>query len=361
MVLSTIERRYRLTSTQTGALASMTDIAVVTSVIFISYFGGRGHKPRWLGVALIVEAIGAFVFSLPQFLFGEYEAGSSSDRDTETCADEIDFSSDCTSANNAAYFFFMMGNILIGVGAAPLFTIGTSYIDEIVHPKYVSVHLGIFYMMAIIGPALGFGLGGLFLSVYVDPSVNTHLTPRDPGWVGAWWLCYIVCGVLCLVIAFPFFLYPRLLPNSSEIRELREREMALRGRMVVRRRRAGDRWSVVREFPRELKRIAMNPSWLFVTLGLGLASVTISGFASFGVKYVENQFGLTTSEASIITGARSEFHCVCVCVCVHVCVRACVRAFVCVCIRAAEFGGVLLLCYLQTCISCTMLWEIFQL
>jgi organic anion transporter 4A len=84
-------------------------------------------------------------------------------------------------------------------------------------------------MMAIIGPALGFGLGGLFLSVYVDPSVNTHLTPRDPGWVGAWWLCYIVCGVLCLVIAFPFFLYPRLLPNSSEIRELREREMALRG------------------------------------------------------------------------------------------------------------------------------------
>ncbi|CAI8015497.1 Solute carrier organic anion transporter family member 4C1 [Geodia barretti] len=199
-VLSTIERRYRLTSTQTGALASMTDIAVVTSVIFISYFGGRGHKPRWLGVALIVEAIGAFVFSLPQFLFCQY----------------------------AAYFFFMMGNILIGVGAAPAFSqSGPSYIDEIVHP-------------------------------------------------------------------------------NGEVRELREREMALRGRTVVRRRRAEDRWNVVREFPRELKRIAMNPSWLFVTLGLGLASVTISGFASFGVKYVENQFGLTTSEASIITGARNK-------------------------------------------------------
>ena len=306
MVLSTIERRYRFTSTQTGALASMIDVAVVISVIFISYLGERGHKPRWLGVALIVEAIGAFVFSLPQFLFGKYEAGSSGDRDTETCGDGIDFSSDCTSANNAAYFFFMIGNILIGVGAASLFTIGTSYIDEIVHPKYVSIHLGIFYMMAIVGPALGFGMGGLFLSVYVDPSVETHLTPRDPGWVGAWWLCYIVCGLLCLLIAFPFFLYPRLLPNSSEIRKLREKEMALRGRTVKRRRREGDRWSVLREFPHELKKIALNPSWLFVTLGLGLASVTISGFASFGVKYVEIQFGLTTSEASIITGARSE-------------------------------------------------------
>ena len=305
MVLSTIEHRYRLTSTQTGALASMTDIAVVTSVIFISYLGWRSHKPRWLGVALIVEAIGAFVFSLPQFLFGQYEAGSSSDRDTETCGDGIDFSSDCTSANNAAYFFFIMGNIIIGVGAAPLFTIGTSYIDEIVHPKYVSIHLGIFYMMAIIGPTMGFGLGGLFLSVYVDPSVNTHLTAEDPGWVGAWWLCYIFCGILCLLISIPFFLFPRLLPDSGEIKKLREREMALKGRSV-RKRKAGDRWSVVKEFPLELKKIAMNPSWLFVTLGLGLSSVGLSGFTSFGVKYSENQFGLTTSYASLILGARSE-------------------------------------------------------
>lgn len=304
MVLSTIERRYRLSSTQTGALASMTDVSVVVSVIFISYIGGRGHKPRWLGIALIFEAIGAFIFSLPQFIFGRYEAGLSSDKDTESCADGIDFSSDCASSNNAALFFFMVGNILIGLGAAPLFTIGTSYIDEIVHPKYVSIHLGIFYMLAIIGPALGFGLGGLFLSVYVDPSVDTHLTPSDPGWVGAWWLCYIFCAVLCLIISIPFFFYPRLLPNSNEIRLLREKEMALKGRVI---KLSKDRWSTVKAFPFELKRIITNPSWLFVTVGLGLASVTISGFASFGVKYVENQFGLTTSEASIITGLRSKY------------------------------------------------------
>ena len=303
VVLSTIERRYRLSSTATGALASMTDVSILISVIFISYLGGRSHKPRWLGVGLIVEAIGAFVFALPQFMFGHYEVGDSGFLDLESCRDGNDFSSDCSSSNNAALAFFMIGNIFIGVGAAPLFTIGTSYLDEIVSPKYVSIHLGLFYMLAVIGPALGFALGGLFLSVYVDPSVDTHLEPSDPGWVGAWWLCYIVCGILCLIIAVPFFFYPRLLPNSKEIRLLREQEMAKKGRAMS---EPSDRLSVIKNFPLEVKKVVTNLSWLFVTLAVTVASITISGFASFGVKYVENQFRLSSSAASIITGLRSE-------------------------------------------------------
>ena len=303
VVVSTIERRYRLSSTATGALASMNDVAVIISVIFISYFGERSHKPRWLGVGLIIAAIGAFIFALPQFVFGRYEVGDSGFKDVESCRDRKDFSSDCSSSNNAALVFFMIGNILIGVGAAPLFTIGTSYLDKIVNPKYVSIHLGVFYMTAVLGPALAFVLGGLFLSVYVDPSVDTHLEPNDPGWVGAWWLCYIVCGTLCLIIAVPFFFYPRLLPNSKEIRLLREQEMAKKGKAMS---EPSDRLSVIKNFPKEVKKVVTNLSWLFITLGLSVTSVVGSGFASFEVKYTQNQFGISPSAASLITGATGK-------------------------------------------------------
>lgn len=89
MVLSTIERRYRFSSTEAGLIASTFDMAVLVSVLFISYFGGKGHKPRWLGISLIVQGVGEFctsmyiqhkthrtfelmVFGLPMFLLITY-------------------------------------------------------------------------------------------------------------------------------------------------------------------------------------------------------------------------------------------------------------------------------------------------
>ena len=58
MILSTIERRYQLTSLQAGLIVSVFDMAVLVTVVFISYFAGRGHKPRWLGVGLLVMGLG---------------------------------------------------------------------------------------------------------------------------------------------------------------------------------------------------------------------------------------------------------------------------------------------------------------
>ena len=258
------------------------------------------------------------MFSLPQFVFGRYEVGASGDLDMESCADGNDFSSDCASSNNAALAFFLIGNILIGVGAAPLFTIGTSYLDDIVHPKYVSIHLGAFYALAIVGPALGFGLGGLFLSVYVDPSVDTHLDPSDPGWVGAWWLCYIFSGVVSLVIAVPFFFYPRLLPNSEEIRLLKEREIGKK--MGPKVKEDGKLCSAITNFPLTIKEIITTPSWWCITAAITIATITVSGFASFGAKYVENQFGLPSSTASLlvgVTGESWEVGCIDVCNTLH--------------------------------------------
>ena len=58
VVLSTIERRYQFSSTAAGLIASTFDMAVLVSVVFISYFGGKGHKPRILGISLIVQGTG---------------------------------------------------------------------------------------------------------------------------------------------------------------------------------------------------------------------------------------------------------------------------------------------------------------
>lgn len=42
--------------------------------------------------------------------------------------------------------------------------------------------------MKILGPVFGFVLGSLCTSMYVDPFVDPDVTPKDPRWIGAWWL-----------------------------------------------------------------------------------------------------------------------------------------------------------------------------
>ena len=61
VILSTIERQYQFSSTAAGLISSTYDLAVLVSVVFISYFGGKGHKPRWLGISLIIQGTGTFM------------------------------------------------------------------------------------------------------------------------------------------------------------------------------------------------------------------------------------------------------------------------------------------------------------
>ena len=88
VVLSSIERRYQFTSVMTGLIASTVGITIALCIIPVSYFGGRGHKPRWLGIGAIIHGVGALVFALPQFVVGPYQPSVSAVGD-EYCDGEM--------------------------------------------------------------------------------------------------------------------------------------------------------------------------------------------------------------------------------------------------------------------------------
>lgn len=54
-----------------------------------------------------------------------------------------------------------------------------------------------------------------YVCVCVTDSVT--ITPQDSRWVGAWWLGYVVAGVLSLITALPFWFLPRSLPEDPQI------------------------------------------------------------------------------------------------------------------------------------------------
>lgn len=41
------------------------------------------------------------------------------------------------------------------------------------------------------------------------------MTPRDPRWIGAWWLGFLMFGTMALVVSLLVFFFPRTIPTPK--------------------------------------------------------------------------------------------------------------------------------------------------
>lgn len=147
VVITTIERRYELKSTETGLIAGSYDIASFLCLIPVSYFGGSRSKPFFIGSGLIILAFGSLVFSLPYFLAGPYTFSQEQDFHCNTELSTLNYScsEQDSSLSNYKYVFFI-GQLLHGAGAVPLYTLGCTFLDENVSTKMSSMYLGLYFM-----------------------------------------------------------------------------------------------------------------------------------------------------------------------------------------------------------------------
>ncbi|KAL7985647.1 hypothetical protein Chor_004217 [Crotalus horridus] len=222
-VITSIERRFDLQSYQSGLIASSYDIAACVCLTFVSYFGGNGHKPRWLGWGVLIMGIGSLIFALPHFTTSQYEVhfseeiGTCSSNQTAWCAESV-------STLSNYQFVFMLGQFLHGIGATPLYTLGVTYLDENVKSNYSPVYIAVFYTAAILGPAAGYLIGGIFLNIYTEVGRQIDLTPDNSLWVGAWWIGFLGAGAGSLLISVPILGYPHRLPGSQRYTVMRVSE-----------------------------------------------------------------------------------------------------------------------------------------
>ena len=73
----------------------------------------------------------------------------------------------------------------------------------------------------VVGPTFGYLLGSACLSVYVDPGhvpngINGPITEDHHGWIGAWWVGFVVIAVLLMIFAPWLTLFPGRFNGKDE-------------------------------------------------------------------------------------------------------------------------------------------------
>ena len=166
VVLTSIETRYGFKATE---LALFNTFFHVASGIFgpiIAYIGHK-HRPRILGLTCLVLSVGLVLVTIPHWISGEYQAGF--DQGTELC-DVANKAVSCGQESSSRVYLIIMicAYFVMGLGSVPIFLFVSSHIDDISTQSTKWTYFTALVVSAILGPAIGYGLGNVVLKIYVE-------------------------------------------------------------------------------------------------------------------------------------------------------------------------------------------------
>ncbi|XP_038051582.1 solute carrier organic anion transporter family member 3A1-like [Patiria miniata] len=347
-VISTIEKRFQLKSSESALLLSFNDVSSLSGVLFVAHFGGRSHRPRIIGISCLLVALGSFLNALPQFIYDNPALDeifvtnvNQSEQNAGTLLYEKDFTCNaqanatpCTAeeieasgSQLAKTWPIILGQLLSGVGTSAIIPLSVTYVDDAVEKAILPIYMALMFLPMAITPLFGFAISGYCLSLFVDfyktDVSELGLTPRDPQWQGAWWLGFIIYGCLLCLIAVPFFFFPRKLrkpktyffglhmPDCCKTMIGRGPGRGGRGEGGVamaqiathHKKHEGQPILVaLKEFVASLWRLLTNPIFMTSLMGYCMLVIAFSGFGFFCAKYMQYQFGISPVRAGLLLG-----------------------------------------------------------
>ncbi|XP_062261639.1 solute carrier organic anion transporter family member 2B1 isoform X1 [Platichthys flesus] len=309
--ISTIERRYGLSSQKSGILAAFNEVGNTVLIVFVSFLGSRVHRPRFIGAGALLAGLASLMMALPHFLSGPYDYSSStssaSSLNSSLCQSTNIFSTSSSNqscsrqqspAQERVYPLLLLAQLLLGVAAVPIQPFGISYIDDYASKRNAPLYLGILLAVTSIGPALGFITSSQMLRLYVDfdklSTDQIRLESRDLRWVGAWWLGFLVASGLLVLVALPYLFFPRVMPREDGVDDAESRpDDQLQHLSLL---------QFLKSFPRIALRTLQSPVFLLVVLAQVNLAALLAGLATFMAKFIERQFSQTVSFSTLMIG-----------------------------------------------------------
>ncbi|WAR16343.1 SO2B1-like protein [Mya arenaria] len=332
--VSMLEKQFGFSSAETGFLMSCNDIGFLLCVVFAGHIARKVHIPRGLGFSTILFGVCGLMCALPYFISDKsayvlsdlqpmqdsnmsLKSALSRSSKVPLCLNNsggYNYDARCDSQSSTAertagleelyikkvaFTMIAVGMFLQGVGKSFRFPFVSVYIDDAIEKRKTGFYMGILMGTGIFGPALAYLLGGLFSKIYVTLE-SVDITPRDPRWIGAWWLGFLVFGGFAVLFSVPTMCFPRYLKSHKRRGDLQiiAKEKALQklennsnGEKVVKE---------IKEFLAAVLRLLKNPTYLVLTISNVVNVVGFAGVLSFMPKYLASQYSVPLWQANII-------------------------------------------------------------
>lgn len=317
-MLTQIERQFDIPTSIVGLINGSFEIGNLLLIILVSYFGTKLHRPIMIGIGCVIMGLGCFLMSLPHFLMGRYEyettisptsnLSSNSflcmENRTQTLKPTQDPAECVKEMKSLMWIYVLVGNIIRGIGETPIMPLGISYIEDFAKSENSPLYIGILESGKMIGPIVGLLLGSFCARIYVDTgSVNTDdltITPTDTRWVGAWWIGFLVCAGVNILTSIPFFFFPKTLPKEGlqDNVDRTENDKEEKHREKAKEENRG----ITKDFLPFMKSLSCNPIYMLLILTSVLQINAFINMFTFLPKYLEQQYGKSTSEVVLLIG-----------------------------------------------------------
>ncbi|XP_057697904.1 solute carrier organic anion transporter family member 2A1 [Corythoichthys intestinalis] len=309
--LSTVEKRYGLSSYSAGTLSSLHEVSNCVLIVFLSYFGNRVHRPRVIGIGGLLMAISAVMLALPHFLSNPYKHDSVILKREDICDAQRNSSAleSCgrdesrrLADTNTLWVLMAAAQLLFGVGSVPMQPFGISYIDDFAAPGNSPLYIAILFAVSVFGPAFGFLLCSVMLRINVDVDkiasdsvMDEALSPGDPRWVGAWWMGLLITSVFLALTSLPYFFFPRSIPSEGRMIGRESRVDFKKPRVSL--------YDFLKMFPKMFFHLLLSPLFLVLILAQCCFSSVIAGLSTFLNKFLERQYSASAAYSSMLVGA----------------------------------------------------------
>ena len=294
--LSTIEKQFGIKSQEAAWVFSGNEISQIAFIFFLPFLRKIKRRTMWTSIALLASALGLFLCSMPYLVRDktQYEGGwkTQSIPTKDICADHSEHEDQCKVERIRDWggmFVIFLGFFISGIGTSFFYSFGVPYIDDNVPKNSSPMVLSIVMAGRTIGPALGYVLGGATLKMYVSPGRGGDLKEGDQGFLGAWWLGFIIIAATTSVIAPFLALFPERLPSSVDT-EAKKLEEERKEEPQTAKEYISDTLSCA-------KRLLKNKVYVFNSLSTIFYLFGIIGFGTFVPKYFEYHFRRNASSS----------------------------------------------------------------
>ncbi|KAK3908294.1 Solute carrier organic anion transporter family member 74D [Frankliniella fusca] len=373
-IITTLEKRFKIPSKTIGAydvcgvvmtrgvITVGNDFTQLFVSVFLSYYAGKGHRPRWIAFGIYTVVLYCLLTALPHLMYGPgedslaltVEHGAVYDRNasreergefpspipekkieirersrrrgsarekpqfsflwvtlTSSCcaADKMErkvmcaegqpaIQCDAEEGNLAPVAILFLAQLVSGIGGSLYYTIGVSYMDDNIKKDKTPALISFSYFLRMLGPCIGYALASFCLKLYISPSLSPTIDNTDPRWLGAWWLGWIILAVLLFLFASVLGLFPKTLPRAAARRAAAKEVKDKEGGGAEEHESSASLKDMLLTF----KRLLQNPTLMCNNAASVFYFFGYMPYWIYMPKYIETQYRQSASSSSLVTG-----------------------------------------------------------